>query len=121
MGFEPSTVGFVWIFIVLQTSVVANVSSKSFINVTFRNKCANDKPSQVFNIDSNQVNSICLPPSVQCSWSCSQQEPCISFNYKSGVDLCELYFYIPTNFTSTEGCSYFEVCKCLRYFVDVAV
>ena len=73
--------------------------------------CAMNTPSEVFEIVSDHIDSVCIPTSVQCAWSCTREPMCTSYNYMTIVQECELYYYEPTNFTciSDSSCIYFLV------------
>ena len=98
------------LFVFLAKPTVETVQ-KTFVKMTSisgSNVCAVDTPSFVFTA---VVNSFCVPPSAQCAWSCTREPSCTSYNYKTVVQQCELYFYEPTNFTCIHiySCRYFLV------------
>ena len=95
-------------------SVNAGEVSQRFNRVTSSNSsdvCAVDLPSEVFQANPTLFNSVCVPPSVQCAGRCTLDPNCTSFNYKSNLQQCQLYFYQPKTFTSDDTlCQYFSVC-----------
>ena len=90
----------------------STLSQKSFDLVTSSDGlvlCAVDKPSAVFAVDSADVNSVCVPPSVRCAHSCALQHNCTAFNYRQDLAFCQLYNYAPTICTYQQWCTFFQV------------
>src|SRR6218665_593798 len=79
--------------------------------------CATQRPSVVYDItqlDLPPINSEAAPPpSALCSWKCSRESDCISFNWKAATGKCELFNYVP----SQCGIS----CNCIHYEVSVVL
>ena len=71
--------------------------------------CAVDKPSAVFKVNGADVNSVCIPPSVQCAQSCTLKHNCTGFNYRQDLVLCQLYHYTPTVCGYQQWCTFFQV------------
>lgn len=69
--------------------------------------CAPNTPTSIVQLAAPQAGQPCIPLSVQCPQICQQDPSCISFNYKSYDQACELYGSStgPVNGTTTFGCT----------------
>jgi len=84
----------------------------SFVKTTDVNgtvMCATEEPSLVYDLNQLSVQShgvTCVPPGVYCAWKCNLEQNCTNFNYIENIKRCELFFYTPSNCTSTQFCSH---------------
>ena len=98
--------------LMMSSIVTTQLFPKSFNRVTSSDGldlCAVDTPSAVFTVDNADVNSVGVPPSVQCAQSCALQHNCTAFNYRQDLALCQLYHYAPTICSYRQWCTFFQV------------
>ena len=96
-----------------ETPAVHGEKSFVILNETNPTICSDDKPDKSIPLPSGDMSggSVCLPGSVRCAQECRREGACVGFNFKFGVDSakCELYFHLPTNFSNSDTCYYFQV------------
>ena len=51
----------------------------------------------------------CVPPDVICGWKCREDRNCVEFNIKNDLQLCQLYYFRPTNFQQVDQCLHYQV------------
>lgn len=112
-----------WIFVGVVGSVVTSSSTSLFkmaTNASGAILCAAETPSIVCNVSdlqttlSSSSSATCrpVPGAVLCSWKCRKQQNCVSFNWKSTSQQCELFTYAPSGCLSVPGCTHYESQLC---------
>lgn len=101
--------------------------SRSFRKTTDSNGyvlCATQQPSVVYDVSQMDLPPINFdsasppPPSALCSWKCSREPDCISFNWKVTTGECELFYSVPTECGISCDCVHYEVSVVLYNIVQ---
>lgn len=107
-------------FVTVNSSSVAD-RNVTLINVSLTDGtefCAADEPSTIASLDQFDAYfgrlasvrfSACLPQTSKCAWICSRDRQCTSFNYNETSVACELFYYVPLNYTTSTNCAHFRV------------
>jgi len=73
--------------------------------------CSLDRPSEQYDVDP----STCGLP--QCAWICSKMKCCcIGFNFNTTAMKCDIFFYVPLNYSTISGCYHYHVSTLLFLF-----
>ena len=101
------------IWTMTETPIVNGEKSFVILNETDPTICSDDQPDKSIPLSPGDMSggSVCLPGSVRCAQQCRRDSACVGFNFKFGADgtKCELYFHLPTNFSNSDACYYFQV------------
>ena len=104
-----------FIYFLVDCSLISGNNQKSFSPVLATGGlrfCANDVPSSVIMVDDILGIPQCAPDVVRCSYFCTSQNNCTSFNIRQGPPRqCEGFNFIPRNCSQTTpgDCQHFEV------------
>ncbi len=70
--------------------------------------CSVDPPSKVVMLDINDLAN-------QCGVECNRQSCCLYWQFKADLMQCELYDWLPGNFTTINQCTGYQVSNVSKY------
>ena len=98
-----------------QFLVNSNELYQKRLNTCGQEMCALDQPSNATEV--HRVGTSCVPLCVICAWKCDQLRNCVGYNWREDSSRCELFSYMPAQFSIVSGCSHFKVHTIYLHFI----